>query len=61
MFVVAPDGTVEARSVVAGATNGASRVIESGLEAGEQVAIDNLGRLHSGAKVQVRQGPVASS
>lgn len=55
VFVVAPDGTVQARNVVAGATSGASRVIESGLEPGEQVAVDNLGRLRSGAKVTVRE------
>jgi hypothetical protein len=35
-------------------------VIESGLEAGEQVAVDNLGKLRSGAKVKVRAGAVAS-
>jgi membrane fusion protein (multidrug efflux system) len=60
VFVVADDGTVEARPVVAGAISGASRVIESGLQAGERVAVDNLGKLRSGAKVQVRAGAAAS-
>jgi membrane fusion protein (multidrug efflux system) len=60
VFVVAADGTVEARPVVAGAASGTSRVIESGLEAGERVAVDNLGKLRAGAKVQVRPPEVAS-
>ena len=54
VFVVGADQTVEARSVVPGATSGTSRVIESGLQAGEQVAIDNLGKLRAGAKVSIR-------
>ena len=60
VFVVGADGTVEARNVVAGATSGGSRVIESGVEAGEQVAVDNLGKLRSGTKVQIRAPEVAS-
>jgi membrane fusion protein (multidrug efflux system) len=60
VFVVGPDGTVEARNVVAGPSRGSARVIESGLEAGERVAVDNLGKLRSGTKVQIRSADVAS-
>jgi len=55
VFVVAADGTIESRGVVAGAASGTSRVIESGVEAGEQVAIDNLGKLRPGAKVSIHE------
>jgi RND family efflux transporter MFP subunit len=59
VFVVGGDGTVEARSVVPGAAQGASRVIESGLAAGEMVATDNLGKLRAGTKVTIREGDAA--
>ena len=54
VFVVGADGTIESRSVTVGAASGTSRVIESGLQAGEQVAIDNLGKLRPGATVSIR-------
>ncbi len=59
VFVVGGDGTVEARTVVAGQRSGTSRVIESGLAAGERVAVDNLGKLRPGTRVSVR-APAAS-
>jgi multidrug efflux pump subunit AcrA (membrane-fusion protein) len=52
--VVADDGSVSARSVVAGGTNGDMRVIESGLQAGEKVIVDNLGKLRPGMKVAIK-------
>ena len=59
VFVVTAAGTVEARTIVAGATSGSSRGVEAGLEAGEQVVTDNLGKLRPGAKVTVRSAAAA--
>ena len=55
VFVVSAGGTAEVRKVVAGATQGGARVIESGLGAGEQVVVDNLGKLRAGMKIAVRE------
>jgi membrane fusion protein (multidrug efflux system) len=59
VFVVGADGAVESRSVVTAGSSGTSRVIESGLTAGEQIAVDNLGKLRSGAKVTIREASAA--
>ena len=50
VHVVGADGTVELRPVEVGLTVGPLRVIESGLRAGEQVALDTL-RARPGIKV----------
>ena len=60
VFVVSATGTAEPRSIVAGATSGTSRVVESGLEVGEQVVTDNLGKLRSGTKLKVRAAAEAA-
>jgi membrane fusion protein (multidrug efflux system) len=60
VFVVGADGAVASRAVTAGATSGRSRVIESGLEAGERVVVDNLGKLRPGMKVSIRAESAAS-
>jgi multidrug efflux pump subunit AcrA (membrane-fusion protein) len=61
VFVARADGIAEVRKVVAGAAHDTSRVIESGLVAGEQVVIDNLGKLRSGMKIAIREVAAAST
>lgn len=50
VHVVAPDGSVEIRAVTLGPVVENFRIIESGLEAGERVALENM-RLQPGMKV----------
>jgi membrane fusion protein, multidrug efflux system len=59
VFVVKPDSTIEPRAVQAGQVHEQMRVIVSGLTAGERIAIDNLGKLRSGMKVNVRESDSA--
>ena len=54
VFVVTPDGVAQPRAVVASGTYGQDRVIEKGLEPGEKVAVDNLGKLRAGMKVEIK-------
>ena len=61
VFLVGADGAVESRAVVTGGSSGASRVIESGLQAGDKVAIDNLGKLRPGTKVTIREASAAAA
>ena len=51
VFVVADDGTVSLRPVQLGPTIGRLRLVESGLEAGERVAIEGLLTIRDGAVV----------
>jgi membrane fusion protein (multidrug efflux system) len=51
VYLVGEDGTVELRPVELGPTVGRLRVVTSGLEAGEQIAVDTM-RLRPGAKVE---------
>lgn len=51
VFVVGDDGSVEMRSVVPGPQIGQMILIESGLQAGETVAIEGLLQLRDGATV----------
>ncbi|HTO55217.1 MAG TPA: efflux RND transporter periplasmic adaptor subunit [Myxococcota bacterium] len=52
VFVVGDDDTVQSRAIVAGATTGDQmRVVDSGVKAGEKIAVDNLGKLRPGMKV----------
>ena len=60
VFVIGADGTAQPRAVVASGTYGQDRVIEKGLEPGEKVAIDNLGKLRGGAKVEVKPAEAAA-
>jgi len=60
LFVVKPDQTVESRSVTAGATLGGERIIEQGVQPGEQVVTDGQSRLVPGVKVQVKADAGAS-
>jgi RND family efflux transporter MFP subunit len=61
VFVVTPDGTIESRAVHAGAVYDQMRVIESGLTAGERIAIDNLGKLRGGMKVSAKPSDSAQA
>ena len=54
LFVVKPDQTVESRPVVAGSTVNHERVIEQGVQPGEQVVTDGQSRLVAGVKVQIK-------
>ena len=59
VFVVTPDGVAQPRAVAASGTFEQDRVIEKGLEAGEKVAIDNLGKLRAGMKVEIKVAEAA--
>ncbi len=59
VFVVAADDVVQPRAVVAAGTHGQDRVIEKGLEVGEKVAVDNLGKLRAGMKVVIKLAEAA--
>jgi len=61
VFVAAADGTAQVRRVVAGGTYGTSRVIDSGLEPGEKVVVDNLGKLRPGMKIAVHEAAAATA
>jgi multidrug efflux system membrane fusion protein len=54
VFVVKPDRTVEARTIVPGVVLGNETVVERGLSAGEQVVTDGQIRLTPGARVELR-------
>jgi len=54
VFVVAEDGSVALREVALGPQVGRMTVVESGLNAGEQVAIEGLLSLKDGAKITPR-------
>lgn len=54
VFVVAPDNTAEVRAIVPGPAHGEIKVIEQGLEAGEEVVIDGHMRVIPGGKVEVK-------
>ncbi|PLX57052.1 MAG: hypothetical protein C0629_04290 [Chromatiales bacterium] len=52
VFVVGDDGTVKLRVVEPGPQIGNLQIIDSGLEAGEKVAIEGLLRLRNDAKIK---------
>ncbi len=58
--LVGQDNTVEMRKVTMGPQIDRDWIVESGLEAGDRVALDGLQRLKSGMKVRVR-GPAADA
>jgi len=55
VWLVRDDGTAERRNVVAGGSSGSKRVIDSGLQPGEKVILDNLGKLRPAMKVKIRE------
>jgi membrane fusion protein (multidrug efflux system) len=54
VFVIGADGSVEPRNVDVGADAGDSRVVESGLNEHERVAVDGIQRLRSGMTVKAK-------
>lgn len=60
VYVVGPDETVEQRTVTLGEWQGDGWVIESGLEPGDRVVIDQLLSLRPGMAVNVQQADGAS-
>ncbi len=59
--VVAGDGTVELRQVEMGPRLDSEWIVDSGLSAGERVALDGLQRLRTGVKVIPKTGSEAGS
>ena len=53
VYVVASDGTVEARAVTLGQTFGSDWVVEAGLKSGEQIIVDGVQKAQPGGKVTV--------
>ncbi len=58
VYVVKPDHTVEMRSVKIAATQGELVAIDTGLRAGELVAIDGLDKLQQGSRVNVQMAAI---
>ena len=54
VYVVKPDGTVEMRTIKAGATDSGTTAVE-GVKPGEVLATDNFNRLQDGVKVTPRK------
>jgi len=59
LAVVGDDGTVDIRQVQMGPRVGDRWIVESGLEAGERVALDGLQRMRPGVKVVAKDAPAA--
>lgn len=55
VFVISPEGQVDERTVKIGADFNDSRIVESGLRAGELVAVDSLQRLRPGMEVVAKK------
>ncbi len=53
VYVVRPNSTVEVRNVVVGISEADQSVIESGLQAGEQIVVDGSDKLQTGSKVVI--------
>jgi membrane fusion protein (multidrug efflux system) len=59
LAVISEDGTVELRRVQMGPRVDGEWIVESGLEAGERIALEGLQRLRTGAKVVPKQATSA--
>ena len=55
VYVVKPDNTIEQRNVVANRVVGTNWLIESGLQAGEKVVIEGIGKVRIGSQVKIAQ------
>lgn len=60
VYVVTPENTIEQRNVTANRVIGNNWLIESGLNAGEKVVIDGIGKVRIGAKVTIAQPAAAA-
>jgi membrane fusion protein, multidrug efflux system len=58
VYVVKPDHTVEMRSVKIAATQGELVAIDTGVRAGDLVAIDGLDKLQQGSRVNVQMAAI---
>jgi len=54
VFVIGADGAVQVRNVDVGADAGESRVVESGLNEHDLVAVDGIQRLRDGMTVKAK-------
>ena len=61
VYVVKPDNTIEQRNVVANRVVGTNWLIESGLQAGEKVVIEGIGKVRIGAQVKIAQPAAAAT
>lgn len=61
VYVVKPDNTIEQRNVVANRVVGTNWLIESGLQAGEKVVIEGIGKVRIGSQVKIAQPAAAAS
>lgn len=52
VFVVAPDGVVEVRTIEVGPDTGDGKVVESGITEGDTVALEGIQRLRAGMSVK---------
>jgi len=57
VYVVKPDSTVEARPVKVGVDTGEFALIDSGVQAGEQVVVAGQYRLQPGARIRANDPP----
>jgi membrane fusion protein (multidrug efflux system) len=55
VFVVAPDGVVEVRNIEVGPDTGDGKVVQSGLNEGDNVALEGIQRLRAGMSVKPKQ------
>ena len=61
VYVVKPDNTIEQRNVVANRVVGTNWLIESGLQAGEKVVIEGIGKVRIGTQVKIAQPAAAAT
>ncbi len=59
VYVIAPDGTAQMRTVTVAQLSGGQALIDSGLKASETVVVDGQYRLVQGSRVEVLEGKVA--
>ena len=58
-YVIDPTNTVESRPIVVAQISGGQALIDSGLEAGEQVVVDGQYKLQPGTHVTILHGQAA--
>lgn len=59
-YVIKPDDTVEARTIMVGQTSNGQALIDSGLAANEQVVVDGQYKLQPGSHVTILHGKAAA-
>ncbi len=59
VYVIAPDGTAQMRTVTVAQLSGGQALIDSGLKASETVVVDGQYRLVQGSRVEVLEGKAA--